>query len=297
VTAYCCIACRTPLPETLDCPGCGRAYPTSDGIADFSGGQYYDTFGGEHELTGDARAGLAGEVQGTLERIELYYGPLLRRAIGGGRVLDSGCGNGLSVEALRRHGFDAWGHDLSQLRRWQWQSLAHRDRLSVADGRRLPFADGFFDAVLSSGVIEHIGVEESRAGETYSVRPLPDRDEQRRAYLTELLRVTRPGGVVFVDCPNGAFPVDFWHSQGPGKPRAHSLSEGFLPKLGELRALLPHAEMVAVSPYNRLQFRQVGRHWYGRILSLPMRALFFASRLVPFVRPVMPYLVVQIRRP
>lgn len=294
MTGYCCTACRAPLPESLHCPRCGATYPSTDGIADFSGGAYYDTFGGEHELNDDARAGLAGEVQGTLERIELYYGPLLRDAIGSGRVLDSGCGNGLSVEALRRHGFDAWGHDLSQLRRWQWSTLAHRDRLSVADGRKLPFADGFFDAVLSSGVIEHIGVEETRIGGTYRVRPSSDRDEQRRVYLTELLRVVKPGGVLFVDCPNGTFPIDFWHSAGPGKPRAHSLSEGFLPTLREIRALVPNA--VAVSPYNRLQFRQVGRHWYGRLLSLPMRALFFVSRFLAPVRPWMPYLVVKITR-
>ncbi|HEY0140349.1 MAG TPA: methyltransferase domain-containing protein [Thermoanaerobaculia bacterium] len=294
--AYCCVDCHTSLRETLDCPNCGRAYPSTDGIADFSGGHYFDSFHDENELSAEARAGLEGEVQGTLERIERYYGPLLRRGIGKGRVLDSGCGNGLSVEVLRRHGFDAWGHDLSQLRRWQWRSLPHRDRLSVADGRKLPFADGFFDAVLSSGVIEHIGVEESRDGGTYTVRPTPSRDDDRRAYLRELLRVVKPGGVVFVDCPNGAFPVDFWHSEGPGKPRAHSLSEGFLPTLRELRALVPDAGMVAVSPYNRLQFRQVGRHWYGRLLTLPMRALFQISRAVPFVRPLMPYLVVRITR-
>jgi SAM-dependent methyltransferase len=283
-------------------------YPVRDGIADFSGGQYYDVFdeNDESALSEDARAGLAGEVQGTLERIERYYGPHLRASVGAaGRVLDSGCGNGLSVEALERHGYRAWGHDLSQLRRWQWRSLSFRDRLCVADGRRMPFPDGMFDAALSSGVIEHIGVEESRTATTYTVRPTPTRDDERARYVAELLRVVAPGGVIFIDCPNGGSPVDFWHSSAPGRPRVHGLSEGFLPTFGELRALVrsvePRASVAAVSPYDRLQFRQVGRHWYGRLFSLPMRALFRASawRAGAFLRrtPLLPYLVVRIRVP
>ena len=41
--------------------------------------------------------------------------------------------------------------------------------------------------VISSGVIEHIGVEE-HGGASYSVRPLPDRDALRARFVGELLR-------------------------------------------------------------------------------------------------------------
>ena len=64
---------------------------------------------------------------GAVSRIQGFYLPLLRRlARERGpalplRVLDCGCGNGLSVDLLNEAGLDAWGNDLSKLRRWQWR--------------------------------------------------------------------------------------------------------------------------------------------------------------------------------
>jgi SAM-dependent methyltransferase len=153
-----CPHCRAPLWDdagALLCDSCGRRYPVDDGIADFSGGRYYDHFTGPETLSAEHRVGLAGEVEGSRWRIERFYAPRLTL---GARVLDAGCGNGVSVDVLHERGFDAWGIDLSSLRKWQWRERVHRDRLAVASALELPFPDGAFDAVLSSGVIEHIGV-------------------------------------------------------------------------------------------------------------------------------------------
>lgn len=68
-------------------------------------------------------------------------------------------------------------------------------RFVRGDGRDLPFADGSFDIVHSSAVLEHVG---SRA-------------EQAR-FLSELARVARKG--VYVTNPNRWFPVEF-HSVLP----------------------------------------------------------------------------------
>lgn len=117
------------------------------------------------------------------------------------------CGlrNGEAVDVLLRAGFDAWGHDLSAFREWQRGARARRDRLVVADGLTLPVSDGFFDAVISSGVLEHVGVSERGGPGIYEVSPLPDRDERRLAFLAGLARVVVSGGTLHLDFPNGAF--------------------------------------------------------------------------------------------
>jgi len=61
---------------------------------------------------------------------------------------------------------------------------------AFADGRNLPFADGAFDFVHSSAVLEHVG---SRA--------------QQARFLRESWRVARKG--VFITTPNRWFPVEF----------------------------------------------------------------------------------------
>lgn len=293
-----CPDCRVPLAwrtGTLACPSCHSEFPVEHGIADFSRGAYYDRYAPDDASLERDREGWAMEIEGSRRRIADFYEPLLRREKAR-RVLDSGCGNGISVDLLAERGYDAWGNDLSQLRQFQWRERRARERLVVASSLRLPFPDRWFDAVISSGVIEHIGVVES-ALPRYAVAPLPDRDAQRAAFLAELFRVTRPGGVVFVDCPNGAFPIDFWHGDRPGGARRHSRDEGFLPTFAEIRALMPGMKVDALSPYKRLQFHQARRHWYGRVLG-PLGAAWFAvMRAVPRLARTRlnPFLVVRAR--
>lgn len=290
--AYRCPQCRGSLRDSLQCTKCGASYQNTDGIADFSGGHYYDSYVPGQPLTAEHERGLAAEVSGSQWRIERFYAPKLPS---GASVLDCGCGNGVSVDVLMEHGFDAWGIDLSSLRKWQWRERTHRDRLAVASALRLPFEDGAFDVVLSSGVIEHIGVSEE-GGATYRVRALPDRDEQRTAYVKELLRVTRPGGRVFVDCPNGAFPIDFWHGAVGGRARFHHRDEGFLPTVRDIEQYAG-TRAVAHSPHRRFAFKQVGRHWYGRLMAVPV-ATFFALAGTLFARtPLNPYLVLEMKKP
>jgi SAM-dependent methyltransferase len=105
----------------------------------------------------------------------------------GDRVLDAGCGHGLALLALgaladaRLVGID---RDAARLRVAAGAGVAAR--LAGADLACLPFADGSFDKVLCSEVLEHAADD--------------------RAALRELHRVLRPGGVLAVSVPHANFP-------------------------------------------------------------------------------------------
>ncbi|MGZ7039188.1 MAG: methyltransferase domain-containing protein [Thermoanaerobaculia bacterium] len=292
-----CVACRRDLvrePAALRCSSCGVSYPVRDDIADFSGGKYYDSFHEDDELREPHARGLEHEVAGAETRAR-YYAKLIPK---GARVLDCGAGNGLTVEHLRAAGFEAWGNDSSALRKWQWRERSARDHLVVADGAHLPFPDGFFEAVICSGVLEHIGVDEM-AVPHYRVTPRATRDDERATFIRELLRVVAPGGSLFLDFPNGAFPIDFWHGSSPAAARFHRRDEGFLPAMPYLKRLFGGMRVTALGPHGRLKFRQVSGRWYGRVFS-PLMRLFFAAMDLPVLRslagsPLNPFLVVKVQ--
>lgn len=304
-----CPACSGPLSTEgteARCRSCASSYPIDSGVVDFSGGQYFDTFNPDTDLSPEMQVGLENEHRGTRQRILEYYLPILTRdgLRPGDSVLDVGCGNGLSVDLLNERGYDGWGLDLSALRKWQWRERASRSRLAVADARRLPFGAQSFRAVLASGVIEHIGVDEARSPDgTYSVSTRATRDAERGQFLAEILRVTRPGGIVLLDAPNGLFPIDFWHADRAGRARWHSLHEGFLPTPREMRRLGGSTGIPVRfrSPYRRLRFGQVRIWWYGRLLS-PLADAFLRAMALPGMRwlaatPLNPFLVIELRKP
>ena len=255
---------------------------------------------------------LRDEEVGTRYRILNYYLPLFQDFCKSRelfphqvRVLDCGCGGGASVEYLANAGFQALGIDIAQFRREQWKQREHVPRVTFvqADAVNLPFADKAFDIVLSSGMLEHIGVDEEYAPK-YRVRPLPDQSQRRKMFLAECMRVLQPQGVLYLDHPNGSFPVDFWHNDYRSRPRVHWPSEKFLPNFTEVKSLArsvdPRCTIEAVSPAGRFTFRRSQRRWYGKVLSAPVEFYFGLLRHRPFsmlARSVAnPYLVIRIAR-
>lgn len=252
---------------------------------------------------------LADEDAGLPHRVRSFHLPLLDRfrqdrglEQGSMRVLDAGCGNGMGAELLSKAGYSSYGVDLWSLRPHQW---AERDfpegpRCLLADVTRLPFADGSFDVLLSSGLLEHVGVEEEWTPR-YSVRPSSDQVEVRTAFLRECLRVLRRPGLMLLDFPNGLFPIDFWHDNQRTGMRWHSPGEKFLPTASEVERLLERAgfegSFEALSPVRRFIFGQVGRRWWGRALTAPAYAFLRAMEL-PGLRwtarsALNPYLVLR----
>jgi SAM-dependent methyltransferase len=101
----------------------------------------------------------------------------------GARALDVGTGSGAIPEALARRGARAVALDVADHR------LEGIDRgpFVVALGEGLPFSDGSFDVVVSSNVLEHVA------------RPWE--------HVDELVRVVRPGGMVFLSWTNWYSPI------------------------------------------------------------------------------------------
>ena len=95
------------------------------------------------------------------------------------RILDAGCGSGRTLDDLAGYGRVS-GIDLSAEAVAAARGRGHDD-VQVARVEDLPFADGTFDLVTCLDVVEHT----------------PD----DRATLRELLRVTRPGGLLLVTVP------------------------------------------------------------------------------------------------
>lgn len=100
--------------------------------------------------------------------------------VAGREVLEAGCGSGLVLSRIRESARRAVGLDLSR----GMLSGARRRGLTVVQGSltALPFADASFDTVCSFKVLAHI----------------PNIDRA----LSELSRVTRPGGHLVLDFYN-----------------------------------------------------------------------------------------------
>jgi ubiquinone/menaquinone biosynthesis C-methylase UbiE len=116
------------------------------------------------------------------------------------RILDAACGNGRYSKFLLRHAdpdavLTAFDLSPAMLRRARKHLKSARVSLAVADLTRLPYADGWFDAIVCGWVLEH----------------LPD----PRSGLRELARVLRPGGKLLLmsteDTVGGAVCGRLWH--------------------------------------------------------------------------------------
>lgn len=241
------------------------------------------------------------EQDAAAERVEYYAGLIAAERLSG-VVLDLGCGNGYAVDAWKASGARAVGVDNSRYRFSRWRAERRARSLVLADAARLPFRAGAFAVVTSSGMIEHVGVAESTP--PYRVEALADRESRRAGVVREALRVVASQGVLYLDCPNGQFPVDFWHGDRVGAFRLHGVPDVLLPTLADARSwVVGTGAKVTLTPIGRrLRFRQIAGRWWGRLFRMPVRAILGAlDRLVgrlpdEVLSPFVPFLVLRVQR-
>ncbi len=101
--------------------------------------------------------------------------------VNGGRVLDIGCGNGQILSAYRRLGWDTHGIEVSEDSAKVARQAGHNIIVGELPDIHLP--DAYFDAVTMWDALEHI--------------------HNPAQVLTEISRILRPGGKVYLSVPNG----------------------------------------------------------------------------------------------
>lgn len=111
-----------------------------------------------------------------------------------GKVLDVGCGNGYLLLPLKHKGCEVYGVEANP----KSVNVCNKLGLKVFCGtlEEFKFPDEFFNTVILSQVLEHL--------------PSP------RASLREIFRILKPGGKVFIYCPNASSYLrklfgKYWH--------------------------------------------------------------------------------------
>ena len=139
------------------------------------------------------------------------------------RVLDLGCGTGRHLIHLSKLGFEVYGFDVSPMalslaREWLTEEGLAADIIEHTMEDPFPYADDFFDAVISTQVIHHNLIADIMIT------------------VNEIERVLRSMGVIFV-----TFPIySYVPSEGDRDWRLEQIEPGtYIPRNGP-EAGIPH---------------------------------------------------------
>jgi 2-polyprenyl-3-methyl-5-hydroxy-6-metoxy-1,4-benzoquinol methylase len=197
---------------------------------------------------------LACEFRGT-EKDYTHYTKLLV-ALGvepHSRVFDFGCSWGYGSWQLQRAGFNVRSYEISKRR-----CAFARDRLGIDAQTHLPEADGSFDVVFSSHVLEHVPSVSEAIG-------------MARGLL-------RPGGLFVAFTPNGSYefrmknPEAWLHLWG-------SVHPNFLDSEFYRKAFAEDCLLMASNPYDLAEISRWKSGHSNRELSLEGDELLVAARL------------------
>jgi cyclopropane-fatty-acyl-phospholipid synthase len=145
----------------------------------------------------------------------------------GMRILDLGCGwGGFAAFAAERYGANVVGYTVSR-EQWTWAQEHHAKlpvEIRLDDYRK---ATGSYDAVVSIGLMEHVG------------------PKNYRAYIELAARCLSPGGLVFIHTIGGQEPraqIDPWYHK-------YIFPNAVIPTLGQLTTAM-HKILVVEDVHN-----------------------------------------------
>lgn len=116
------------------------------------------------------------------KKIEAILKDYLKKSIQHFRILDIGCGNGEICDFFSKEN-DQYATDVVDQRR----KIKSDVKFTLVESEKLPFADNFFDIVISNQVIEHLG----------------DQD----LHLREINRILKNDSVCYIATPNKTSPI------------------------------------------------------------------------------------------
>jgi len=148
--------------------------------------------------------------------IEAFLKDALGRSINGYTMLDVGCGNGQISEYFMSKN-SVYGVDVEDKR----DSVESDYQFSLIQDETLPFEDNTFDIIISHHVIEHV--------------------KDQAKHLSEISRVLKNDGCVYLGCPNKGSPFMAGH-----------IGNNSVPTWKEVTALLDTANFSWGEYYTRL---------------------------------------------
>ncbi|HEY6073525.1 MAG TPA: class I SAM-dependent methyltransferase [Anaerolineales bacterium] len=147
-----------------------------------------------------------------------------------GRILENGCGVGMYVDRLQRHGGQVTGLEYDFERAGEARKVS--TQIVNAAGEALPFPPSHFDLILSHEVLEHVA-------------------DDRRS-IVEMVRTLKPGGRMAIFVPNRGYPFETHGIYRNGKYFfGNKLFVNYLPRSLRDR-LAPHVRVYSAKDLEKL---------------------------------------------